>query len=123
MARETKQEGFGALAREVLEWLADRPSKAFTAGLIADHLEGSVPKVHGALASLRERDAVQHFKGDPGTWSITRRGHSLVKFDTAAEGTRFRMALEAIAELDQSFRSAQTMQKIARRALEGAPDA
>jgi DNA-binding IclR family transcriptional regulator len=117
MSNETKQENVGAPAREVLEWLADRPSKAVTIGFIADSLEAGVPKLHGALASLREQGAVQHFKGDPGTWSITRRGYALVKFDTANDVSRFRMALEAVAMCEETYSGALAAKKIANKAL------
>lgn len=110
----------GALAREVLEWMADRPSKAHTIGFIADWLEAGVPKVHGALATLREQGAVEHFKGEPGTWGITRRGYSLIKFDTASEGVRFRMALEAIEMVDETYSGAGYAKKLAKKALRDA---
>jgi hypothetical protein len=69
------------------------------------------------VPSLRDQGAVQYFPGDPGTWAITRRGYSLVKFDSAAEGGRYRMALEAILETSTAWDGGKAMHRIASRAL------
>lgn len=108
-----------ALARKTLEWLADRANHAHGVAAIAEWLDEPVPKVQGVLASLRDSGSVRYFEGHPGTWACTRQGFREVRFDTDSEAARFRMALEAIAESEQSHLGAAAMKRVARQALKG----
>lgn len=106
-----------AVSRQTLEWLADRSSRAHPVASIAEWLGLAVPKVQGSLAKLRDLGLVQYHEGDPGTWAITKKGYAEIRFDSASEATRFRMALEAINLVEESWSGACLMRRLAQKAL------
>src|ERR1700749_1053590 len=114
-------------SRRVLEWLADRASKAAAVARIAEWVGLSVPRTQGALTRLRVEGFVRYFPGEPGTWAISHRGLSEGRFDSAPESPLFRMAPEAIlATRDPggAYRTlAEAMPSIAKAALTETPDA
>jgi len=109
-----------ATARSALEYLADRSKQSAEASKIADWIKKSVPKTQAALAELRDKGLVQHFPekgGHAGLWAVTPAGYQAVD-GSQQSPDRFRMALEAICELDPGYSSdAKHMQAIARKAL------
>lgn len=105
-----------ALERYVLEYLSDRPSKAFEAQTVAEWIDKPLPKVTTALTRLRTDGFVHYFAGHPGAWSITAGGRAFIVGDLPPEPVdRYRLALQLIAEND--WIGSATNQTIARRAL------